>query len=488
MLSFLLKSRLNAVTLLVSLGAYAVTAQAPTGTFQQPASSPSKTVIGESTKLAVPSGKGAGKESWLEWNLRTLVGDYERIGQKNAKWDAPAKKALEAFARATSTPLLENDESETAHIAPLQEAIQAGCSDPVIRYLHLRLLHATKIPPDAAQYRDVAMRTTYSLYSDVRKFYASMRAAEMLDSAEDNVINRRESLQFWRATTNHLNRMVQDANTPADGLVKCFDDLFEATRGNPTRFESFYQMLEPAMFKSRPESHVPHLIRGKFNINWAWAARGNGYADSVTEQGWKLFGERLKLAEQSLQKAWDINPTDPRIPYEMINVELGQGNGRDRMEIWFNRAMKLVPNGVRVCVCKLHYLQPKWHGSSEEMVAFGRECLESKDWGGSVPLILVEAHKSAAISSGSSVAGGPYWRQPAVWNDIKNSYEKFSRLNPKSSITKPGLARYAYLCGQWAELNQILKQIGPVTDYTPFGGQIFFDKMVKAAEENTGKK
>ena len=33
----------------------------------------------------------------LEWNRDTLVGDYERFGSRNAKWDGPAKQALEDF-------------------------------------------------------------------------------------------------------------------------------------------------------------------------------------------------------------------------------------------------------------------------------------------------------------------------------------------------------------------------------------------------------
>src|SRR5690349_1020259 len=35
----------------------------------------------------------------LEWNRRTLVGAYDRVGKKNPRWDADARAALEALAR-----------------------------------------------------------------------------------------------------------------------------------------------------------------------------------------------------------------------------------------------------------------------------------------------------------------------------------------------------------------------------------------------------
>ena len=41
------------------------------------------------------------------------------------------------------------------------------------------------------------------------------------------------------------------------------------------------------------------------------------------------------------------------------------------MEEWFRRAMKADPGNYSACSSKLYYLEPKWHGSEEEMLAFG---------------------------------------------------------------------------------------------------------------------
>jgi hypothetical protein len=78
----------------------------------------------------------------------------------------------------------------------------------------------------------------------------------------------------------------------------------------------------------------------------------------------------------------------------MITVELGQGRGRPRMEQWFQRAMSLSPNYYEACYAKLHYLQPKWFGSNEDMLEFAGECVNSSKWGGHVPLILPTVRSS----------------------------------------------------------------------------------------------
>ena len=39
------------------------------------------------------------RREWLEWSRRTLEGAYDRVGKRDARWDEPARKALERAAR-----------------------------------------------------------------------------------------------------------------------------------------------------------------------------------------------------------------------------------------------------------------------------------------------------------------------------------------------------------------------------------------------------
>ena len=168
-----------------------------------------------------------------------------------------------------------------------------------------------------------------------------------------------------------------------------------------------------------------------------------------------------------------------------MELELGQGKGRERMELWFRRAMEIAPNNYEACTAKLYYLEPKWYGSPDEMLRFGRECVASEKWNGSVPLVLVDAHETLATYA-RRTGETNYWKRAEVWPDLKSSFEKFFTLDPEASSWRHNYARYAYWCGQWESLNEQIKLLGEV-NYDYFGGRAEFDKMVKLAAEHARK-
>ena len=75
----------------------------------------------------------------------------------------------------------------------------------------------------------------------------------------------------------------------------------------------------------------------------------------------------------------------------MITVEMAIGEGnRDEMEKWFKRAMDADSDNLNACKQKLLWLEPKWHGSPEEMLRFARACRDTKNWRSGIPLVLAE--------------------------------------------------------------------------------------------------
>jgi hypothetical protein len=157
------------------------------------------------------------------------------------------------------------------------------------------------------------------------------------------------------------------------------------------------------------------------------------------------------------------------------------------MELWFSRAMALNPNNYEACKNKLHFLYPQWYGSRDEMIAFGRECVASTNWGGYVPIILVDAHTDYnTFSDNSDEEKLAYWKQPEVWPDIKSAYDRFFELNPDATDIYKNYAWYAYHAEQWEAFNQLVSKVRP-EDYNFFGGKDEFDKMVELAGEHTGK-
>src|SRR4051812_20860393 len=71
-----------------------------------------------------------------KWRMDTLVGEYERVGTKNPKWDADAKTALESFA---ASALEEADEAEADWKRTERystDAVANGCNDPLVQYFY----------------------------------------------------------------------------------------------------------------------------------------------------------------------------------------------------------------------------------------------------------------------------------------------------------------------------------------------------------------
>jgi phytoene dehydrogenase-like protein len=116
------------------------------------------------------------------------------------------------------------------------------------------------------------------------------------------------------------------------------------------------------------------------------------------------------------------------------------------------------------------------------MIAFGRECVASTNWGGDVPITLVEAHyQYDSFSFDNEAAKEAYWKQPDVWPDIKSAYERYFELNPDDADTYKNYAWYAYHAGQWDAFNELAPKV-PAVDYYFFGGKDAFDNMVRLAK------
>jgi tetratricopeptide (TPR) repeat protein len=205
----------------------------------------------------------------------------------------------------------------------------------------------------------------------------------------------------------------------------------------------------------------------------------------VSNEVWQKFGERLAVAESALTRAWELNPKEPRIAYAMMPVELGQGKGRDRMEFWFQRAMKLNTNYAYACYSKLYYLEPKWYGSVDDMLAFGRECVHSTNWGGHVPLMLLEAHQAIQREYVDDSRKANYWKQPDVWQDLKAAFDRFFQLNPTETSWYNNYALYAYKAERWDALSKIIPKIVNV-NYECFGDKEDYDKMVAETKTHVG--
>lgn len=431
----------------------------------------------------------AAKNALLDWNLKTTVDAYHQNGDTNSQWDLSAERALSEFA-SIRAGLPDTNESPDAVIsANATAAVQAGCTDPMVNYLYIRygMDQSSSKATFTTALAKMAKDMNASAYPPVRKFYASFRTTQQYAWANNYPTNWPPDMDdLKQSAEDNLFAMLSDKTTPAKEIYDACYEFLNMWGGAPSVEQTYYNRMEPTLFANWPNSPYPLMLKGNFYIDYAWYARGNGYADSVTAEGGRLFEDRLAVAKQSFEDAWKLNPQDPHIAEQMIRVELGLGDGRDNMELWFNRAMNLNPADYDACQSKLYYLTPKWYGSDADQLAFGRECVTNTDWTGRVPLTLVDAHRQIYDRLDPSEQAG-YWKRPGVWPDIQSAFDRFFTLNPDAVSWHHNYAWYAYYSGQWDEFLHQITLFGDTTNYNYFGGKDAFDYMVETARNAAGK-
>lgn len=415
-----------------------------------------------------------------KWNQSSLKGAYETMSSGNPKWDKDAEDALTTYAQSRTAS---DDEQEmlseligdSAH-----DAINAGCDDPMIRYLYVRYSSEIQSRPFADRqklYLNAANNLESSPYPAIWKFHANVDAAEILWWNKDHDLWQ-QVVQLRHAAMSDLAQAVQEKSLPEAEAYDDANDLFQLLQYNAGEMTNAYGQVESALAGQSDKAAMADFIKATFYIQYAWQARGHGTADQVTAEGWRLFKERLDVAQKALEHAWSLDPQDPQIPILMINVVLGQETGRPEMEKWFDRAMKADPNSYEACRTKLHFLLPEWYGSRDDMLEFGRQCVASTNWGGHVPLILVDAHSDFDRELRGQERSD-YWLLPDVWPDIESAYEKFARLNPDETHFRYPYAWYAFRCLQtndFVKQIKLIRQNGGEVNYSYFGGEQAFDR------------
>jgi len=117
---------------------------------------------------------------------------------------------------------------------------------------------------------------------------------------------------------------------------------------------------------AKPRSITAQVAHADFLTEYAWRARGTGFANTVTKEGWRLFSERLAKAKELLDKSADFEPKCPMWWRVRMTVARGQGWSWDDYENLFQDAKTFEPAFWGYDVAKATYLLPRWHGQPGE--------------------------------------------------------------------------------------------------------------------------
>ena len=368
--------------------------------------------IHAAANAATPSGPTSGGEltksqRLLLWYQTNAVNAYKKSDFQDPKWNEPVEKALNIFSHWASEREADTLKNVRAMQDNLRKATDLGCIDPLVLYLQLDLASdggETRDKVIAAWVR-VADQIDKSKYPTTFKCRANLQAwnvwvAYNSRNPNDPPPQQADAKRCIERVDNYVKKMAKDKSIPIEIVYKSCNQYLELFKYSPDA-KTVYDSLKNDLNQNWPDNAYVSLWRGTFYLDYAWAARGSGMANTISAENWRLFHDRQTNAQSSLEKAWRLDPTIETIPLKMIQLELGLNHGRDRMELWFRRAMAQNTNNVKACLDKLNYLLPQWYGSTREMIAFGRECLASTNWGPDVRWCLIKAHETIATFTSS---------------------------------------------------------------------------------------
>ncbi|CAL9638775.1 hypothetical protein [Streptomyces sp. enrichment culture] len=174
------------------------------------------------------------------------------------------------------------------------------------------------------------------------------------------------------------------------------------------------------------------LISGTRHVSWGWEARTAARATQVTEEQWRVFHERLRIAEEQLLEAAELRPEWVTPWRRLLTSGRGMSLGSAVNEARFDAALRRDPLDLETHVEWLSQLQPRWGGEPGQALAFAREALARAPQGHRLGCVLAMAYIEEWVES----ERGDAIESPAVQAELRAAADH-SILHP-AYVRRPG--------------------------------------------------
>lgn len=147
---------------------------------------------------------------------------------------------------------------------------------------------------------------------------------------------------------------------------------YPVMRATAVEWDTHLQRLQQWV-AARPESVTARVALARSYLNYAYDARGTGSSGTVSDSGWKLFGERTAEGKRILDEARKLSTQCPEWYLGMLLVAQSQGWRAADARALFEEAFKLDPSYFYDARVLADYLQPKWTGEEGATEQFMQE-------------------------------------------------------------------------------------------------------------------
>jgi hypothetical protein len=363
-----------AVLMFVGCSAYDAVREALAADRPSPAGKP----LPADGSTALAEKDAALQHAWFE---RNFIQAYRKAGHRSPKWDA----AAEAFLRESAPGFLGLAPVATPDLrARAKTILEAGCDDPAVLYFAARAwaatekqsreaselferavagMHDTAYPRGVARFVASGLRRDY----DQRNEGTGKRAA--LDPVE---------LRWFKES------LTDGSYAPDEDVVFAAD--FASGSGNWLYTRNLAAVGSAIESTAWIDPWVRLLLAGARHTDEAWNSRGRSYANKVKTEEWKGMQESLASARKALIESWRLRPDRPEAATAMISIAMAGAGPGETPRLWFDRAVAARFDYMPAYERLQNALRWRWSGDPDALLAFARECADTRRFDTEVPL------------------------------------------------------------------------------------------------------
>jgi hypothetical protein len=223
-----------------------------------------------------------------------------------------------------------------------------------------------------------------------------------------------------------------------------------------------------------PSEPLAWLLRGSQRTTWAWEARGRAYATAVDPNAWHVFFDRLRDAEDDLQRSVALDDRDGVAWSQLLTTARGLQATPAEQRTRYDQAVARCPELPIAADLRLQAACAKWSGSHDEMFAFARQVVRSLGADDPRHRLLATAHFERAVDFREDVeARRVYLEDAAVRAELRDAAERSvlrwgAPATPQHRITVNWFAATAGYFGLHDLAAPLLVAVGPRPTRSPW--------------------